>query len=593
MGNLLASFNAGVSGLHSAQNSLNTTSHNLANAQTSGYVRQQTVITDSFYQNSYGVYANRLQVGTGTTIVKTRQIRNTFLDEQYRVQLGREGFYNANLNTGLEIEDLLGELYGEQFSTSIDELWASLQSLSESPGDLVLRQKLVSKATQFVERSQVFQTQLNEYQTSLNTQVQKQVDQINNIVSKIKDLNGEIRKYEANGQSANDYRDKRNLYLDQLGEIIKFDVNEEKDGTISIYSESGFLLDSSNQFFLKTEYIGDQARLLKPVWVSGGDFFNQDSLQYSSDKKTDIGSLRGLMVARGNYAANATDMITRPQAEDYATDEEYQKAMRAFEKDLDKYNDTIGASIVMQTQVQVDTLVHKIVTAVNDALSPLKTVTIQDADGNEKTVRIMDEGNALIGDDENETMGAELFVRRNQERYTKTTVTIVNEDGTTEQKDVYLYNEEDKNDPYSLYTISQLEVNPDVKKNPSMLPTKNNKESGSYGGFAHEQWLKMADAVHETVGALDPNSTTTYNVFKYYNEIVGNVSVKTNIWSGIVENQETTVATIDDSRQDTMGVSTEEELSNLIKYQQCYNASSRYITTVASMLEYLVERLGG
>lgn len=593
MGNLLASFNAGVSGLHSAQNSLNTTSHNLANAQTSGYVRQQTVITDSFYQNSYGVYANRLQVGTGTTIVKTRQIRNTFLDEQYRVQLGREGFYNANLNTGLEIEDLLGELYGEQFSTSIDELWASLQSLSESPGDLVLRQKLVSKATQFVERSQVFQTQLNEYQTSLNTQVQKQVDQINDIVGKIKDLNGEIRKYESNGQSANDYRDKRNLYLDQLGEMIKFDVNEEKDGTISIYSESGFLLDSSNQYFLKTEYISDQERLLKPVWVSGGDFFNQDSLQYSSDKKTDIGSLRGLMVARGNYAANATDMITRPQAEDYATDEEYQKAMRAFEKDLDKYNDTVGASIVMQTQVQVDTLVHKIVTAVNDALSPLKTVTIQDADGNKKTVRIMDEENALIGDDENETMGAELFVRRNQERYTKTTVTIVNENGTTEQKDVYLYNEEDKNDPYSLYTISQLEVNPDVKKNPSMLPTKNNKESGSYGGFAHEQWLKMADAVHETVGALDPNSTTTYNVFKYYNEIVGNVSVKTNIWSGIVENQETTVTTIDDSRQDTMGVSTEEELSNLIKYQQCYNASSRYITTVASMLEYLVERLGG
>lgn len=593
MGNLMASFNAGVSGLHSAQNSLNTTSHNLANAQTSGYVRQQTVITDSFYQNSYGSYANKLQVGTGTAIVRIRQIRNTFLDEQYRVQLGREGFYSANLNTGLEIEDLLGELYGEQFSTSIDELWSSLQSLSESPGDIALRQKLVSKATQFVERSQVFQGQLNDYQTSLNTQVQEQVDKINDLVSKIKDMNLEIRKYEATGQSANDYRDKRNLYLDQLGEMIKFDVNEEKDGTISIYSESGFLLDSSNQFFLKTEYISDTSRLLKPVWATGGDFFNQDSLQYSSDKKTDIGTLRGLMVARGNYAANATDMITRPKAEDYATDAEYQEAMRAFEKDLDKYNDTVGASIVMQTQAQIDTLVHKIVTAVNEALSPLKTVTIQDADGNKKNVRIMDEQNALIGDDDNETMGAELFVRRSQERYTKTTVTIVNEDGSTKQKDVYLYNEEDKDDPYSLYTISQLEVNPDVKRDPSVLPTKNNKESGSYGGFAHEQWLKMADAVHETVGALDPNSATTYNVFKYYNEIVGNVSVKTNIWSGIVENQETTVSTIDDSRQDTMGVSTEEELSNLIKYQQCYNASSRYITTVASMLEYLVERLGG
>lgn len=592
MGNLLASFNAGVSGLHSAQVSLTTTSHNIANAQTTGYVRQQTMLTDSFYQNSYGVYANQIQVGTGTAIVRTRQIRNEFLDDQYRVQVGRESFYYANLSTGLEVEDLLGELYGEQFSTSINELWTALQSLSESPGDIVRRQQLVSKATQFVERSQVFQSQLASYQTSLNTQVQEQVDKVNSLVSEIKTLNGEILKYEASGQSANDYRDKRNLYLDELSEIVKVDINEEKDGTVTIYSESGFLLDSANQYYLKTEYISSSDRLLKPVWAHGGDFFNSGSLQYSSDQKTDIGSLKGLMVARGNHAADFTDMITRPNREDYTNDTDYEVAMRQFEKQLDEYNDTVGASIVMQTQTQIDTLVHKIVTAVNDALSPLKTITIQ-VDGEEKKVRVMDEEKALIGDDENETMGAELFVRRNMERYTLTTVAVVGENGSATQKEVYLYNEEDKSDPYSLYTIDQLEVNPDVKRDPSMLPTKNNKESGSYGGFAHEQWVSMADAVHETVGALDPNSATTYNVFKYYNEIVGNVSVMTNIWAGIVENQETTVSTIDDERQNVMGVSTDEELSNLIKYQQCYNASSRYITTVAEMLEYLVERLGG
>ena len=62
---------------------------------------------------------------------------------------------------------------------------------------------------------------------------------------------------------------------------------------------------------------------------------------------------------------------------------------------------------------------------------------------------------------------------------------------------------------------------------------------------------------------------------------------------GIIDNQNITVNTIDNERQNVMGVSTEEELSNMIKYQQCYNASSRYITTVAQMLEYLIERLGG
>ena len=49
MGNLFASFNTGVSGLHSAQSSLYTTAHNIANATTEGYSRQQVIVTDAFY----------------------------------------------------------------------------------------------------------------------------------------------------------------------------------------------------------------------------------------------------------------------------------------------------------------------------------------------------------------------------------------------------------------------------------------------------------------------------------------------------------------------------------------------------------------
>lgn len=579
MGNLLASFNAGVSGLHSAQTSLNTTAHNLANAQTTGYTRQQTMITDSFYQTSYGAYANKMQIGTGTVIAKTRQIRNTFLDEQYRVQLGRESFYNANLNASLEIEDMLGELYGEQFSTSIDDLWGALQSLSESPGDIVSRDQLVSVATQFVERAQVLQSELNTYQTSLNQEVQQQVDQINDIVANIRELNFQIRKYEADGESANDYRDKRNDYLDQLGSIINFEVNEEVDGTISIYSEGAYLLDSANQYRLTTEYESSTSKLLKPVWESGGDYYIRSTLEYSTEMKTDIGSLRGIMVARGNYAANYTDM----PSEDSPT----------YSQDLEEYNQSIGASVVMQIQTQIDTLVHSIVTSVNDVLSPLKEITIKDANGDTSTIRILDKEKALIGDDEDETMGAELFSRRSVERYTEQMVNVVNEDGSISPQTVLVYNEEDPSDPYSLYTINQLEVNPEVQKDPSKIPTKNNLTSGKYGGFAHEEWLEMADSIHNTVGVLDPNSSTTYNVFGYYTEMVSELGTIGNIWSGIVDNQETTVTTIFNERQDVMGVSTDEELSNLIMYQQCYNASSRYITTVAEMLEYLIERLGG
>lgn len=585
MGNLMASFNAGVSGLHSAQTSLNTTSHNLANAHTPGYTRQQTMVVDSFYQKNYGPYDNLILVGTGTVVSKTRQIRNTFLDEHYRAQLGRENFYEANRSAALEVEDMLGELYGEQFSNSINDLWESLQSLSENPGDIVSREQLVSMASRMVERAQVLQSQLNNYQTSLNDEVKQQVDKINSIVTEVRSLNFLVRKYEANGQPANDYRDKRNEYLDELSTFINFETNEEVDGTVTIYAEGAYLLDSANQYFLTTEYISDSTQLLKPVWATGGDFFTRKSLAYSSEQKTDIGSLRGIMVARGNYAANFTDVPQKPEEGEFATEAEYSAALTKFYEDLETYNDGIGVSVVMQIQTQIDSLVHSLVTSVNNALSPLEEVELQDG----SKIRILDEAKALIGDDENETMGAELFSRRSVERFTKVEVTL--KDGT--KKEVYRYNEEDPSDPYSLYTINQLMVNPVVQKDPSALPTKNNKESGKYGGFAHEEWLEMADAVHETVGVLNPNSSTTYSVFDYYTEMVSELAILGNIWTGIVENQDITVTTIYNERQDVMGVSTDEELSNLIKYQRCFDASSRYITTIDEMLEYIIERLGG
>ena len=144
MGNLMTSFNAGVSGLHSAQASLTVTAHNLANAGTVGYTRQQVIVADSFYQTSYGSHDNALQIGTGTTISLTRQIRNEFLDSQYRVQLGRQQFYEANSKAAMELEDMLGELHGEEFKTSINDLWGAISSLATHADDIVYKVTIAS-----------------------------------------------------------------------------------------------------------------------------------------------------------------------------------------------------------------------------------------------------------------------------------------------------------------------------------------------------------------------------------------------------------------------------------------------------------------
>lgn len=599
MSNLMASFNAGVSGLQSAQASLNTTAHNLANAHTPGYTRQQVLITDSFYQNNMGQHNNLMQVGTGTVIVRTRQIRNTFLDARYRLEFGRQGFYEVNQNTAREIEDMLGELEGESFLNSITDLQRSLKSLAEDPSEIVYKDEMVSMATLFVQRAQEVRKELNLYQTSLNSEVLRQVNAINDLVSKVREMNKQIQKYEIMGESANDYRDKRNEYLDELGYYIDFETNEEKDGTITIYSEGAFLLEPSRQNFLSVEYESPTSRLLKPTWESGGDYFRNKSLAYSSKAGTDVGTLRGLMVARGNYAANYKDTPVKPDEEDFANSRDYEIAMSQYEDEVKKYNEGVGASVVMSVQSQLDMLVHGIVTMINDAFCKDKKLTL--ADGT--TLRVLDEENAWQGDDINSTIGTEIFSRRGVERYKEMTLAdadgnpLMDSDGNPlvgadgKPLTVKVYQEEDPSDPGTLYSIGNLEINPALLKDSSKLPTMYNDKTGAKDGYVIEL-KEVVDSFENDIGTLNPNSLTTYNSLDYYQGIIGELSVRGSVWNGVVSNQETTVTSIDTERQNVMGVSSEEELSDLIKFQRCYDASSRYITTVAEMLEYLIERLG-
>ncbi len=593
MGNLFASFNTGVSGLHSAQSSLYTTAHNLSNATTKGYSRQQAMVTDHYYTTRFGAYGNHIQVGLGSNVAQIRQVRNHFLDAQYRNQEARLGFYEAQYKAVEEMEDLFGELEGEEFLHSFTRLKGALDELAKTPGDIVHRTELVSMASQFVEKASVLQNQLMRYQQNMNQEVQKQVDSINDIVEQVKDYNKLIRKYESTGESANDFRDSRNRLLDQLGEYIVFETVEEIDGTISIYAEGNYLLTANIQNRLATADESETSKLLKPIWQNGDDFFLRGELAYSSEDNTDTGSLKGLLVARGNRTADYTDMPVKPKEEDYLDEKgelleyAYFVATKEYNDQVEDYNTNLEPSIVMKVQSEFDQMIHGIVTMVNDMLCPNKELTL--ADGT--TIQVLDEEKAPFGDDADKTIGTELFVRRSTPRYTEKVVDVLDENGDSKVITVYQYNEEDVSDRYTLYTTDQLEVNGELLRNPSKLPLTANNNSGFVDGYTQDLCQDIVDKWGQEFSRLDPNSMTTYNFNDYYTALVGQFATDGNIWRGIVENQEITVHAVEGERQNVMGVSTDEELSDLIKYQQCYNASSRYITVVDEMIEHLINNL--
>lgn len=615
---LFTSFNAGVSGLQSSQAGLNTTAHNLANTKTQGYTRQQNINKDTYYQTIKTTTNSTLQVGYGTTIATIRQIRNEFLDKEYRKEVSRQTFYEVQYNTATEIEDILGETEGVEFNDVLSDIWQTVQNLSTNPESITNRKLFITQAESFLEKAQNVYSALKSYQVNLNSQIESQVTSINKIADQIAELNTKISAAEASGlENANDYRDARNLLLDQLAEYTNYDYYEDSTGQVNVRINNAPLVDESRSYHMACKNIKNQkydeatgtytdiesSPMYTVVWEKNGYGEVYDiNRAYSQEEETDMGSLLGILTARGKNVGVYTDIVQNPTS-----------------YELENYNNTTGNCLLEKVEAQFDLLIHKIVTAVNDAFAPnvdadLTGVTGTDANGKAMpaltNAKVLDANNCLVGADDDETIGTEVFTRKGQgSRYTVYTVngpvTTTDENGNTitltkenvaadgtKTYSLYVYNEEDADDKNTLYTLQNMEVNSSLKENYSYLPVKGNPATGNYGRYLQTPYETILASWRKEDTALDPNALSKYGADGFYDAMVGNLATQGSVWKSIMENQTKETESIEDKRQQIAGVSTEEEMTSLLMYQHAYNAASRYITTVDAMLQHLIERLG-
>ncbi len=567
----------GVSGLNVSQAALNITSHNLANVDTDGFVRQQAVLTDFGYIKLGDSYVSTMQKGLGANFATVKQVRDTFLDQAYRQEIGREAFYESQYDAVGEVESFFGELEGESFQDTMGDLWTSLQELAKEPDSVVTRASLIQTAVSFLERADNISKQLKDYQVNLNTQIQNQVDRINEIGDELKKLNVQIRQYESTGrEKANDLRDQRNSLLDELGKLANITYKENSNGMINVNLEGASFVTEDTVFKLQTVKMSEDSEMLKPVWVAhgGSDVFNLNT-EASSDYDTDIGSLKGLLTARGYKQANYTDI---PKKEDYESDALYNLA-------VSDYNNRTNSSVIMTVQAEFDQLIHGIVTTINDVLSPNKEVTLVDG----TTIKILDTDKAPVGLDDNSTMGEALFNRKSMDRYSEEQeIQILDETGATVTITARVYNEEDPADTSSLFTLGEIEVNPDVMQNYAYIPLSSNSGSADYDVNTVNELLTKWQ---ETFSTLNPNTLTQNNFDDYYTSFISNLANRGEQLNTISTNQASMVNSINNQRTQVTGVSSDEELTNLIKYQHAYNASARYVNVVSEMLKDVIDKL--
>ena len=564
---LISGLHVGTSGLQTGQNALNATAHNLSNLETKGYVRQQVLLGDRQYNNA-GMSADigPQQYGLGVEFSKIRQVRDYFLDLSYRKESGRGSFYDICYETTNELETLLGELNGAAFQETVDDLWVAIEELQKDPSSSVTQGQLVNVCSQFLDRASAVYNGLADYQDNLNARIKDMVDNINEIGEKICKLNQDILNVDIGPESANDLKDQRNYLMDQLAKYGKYDYSYTADGVVEIRFEGqSFVVRGKGEPFYMGYTRDNATGFYTPVWPWAKDQPVFDcSQEISTAKNSNIGELKSLLLARGDRRANYTDITSS-----------YTDTGVNPPETVDLYNNgTTGKmatanSIVMNAMGELDQLVHQIATDINNILAGEKN---QIDAGNKPTYA------------NKEDCPLELFVRLGTDRY-------------VESGGVYEYVPEDTSgspaDVSSMYTISNMRINGDLLKQPTLLGYPDSGFLTPDKRVDQDKADALADAFSKASLVLNPNVTKLSNYKDYYSDMLSLVSNSGNIYKSFSDAQALTVDSLDDSRQQIMGVNSSEELSNMIKFQNAYNASSRFINAVSEMLEHLITRLGG
>lgn len=582
----MTSIYVGVSGLTASQIALNTTTHNLANVYTEGYTRQLAFSSEGNYNTHKWTPNGKLQVGIGTNASSTSRVRDILLDLRYRKEIGRQGFYDAQYEVVNEIENIFGEIEGVQFQDSLEELWSAITEVAKAPDSMVYRAELVMNAETFIDRAKNIYQETIDYQKNLDSKIESLVYEINGYADQIYDLNKKIIAYEAGPEAANDYRDQRDLLLDKLSELVNVSYSEESNGFINVMAEGVPFVTGGGVFHIETAQLNasDGSTYLSCVWPQLGDkqmFYLNEPV--TTANKNDIGTLKGFLLARGAFVGDYTELEkTKPENYDLTTE-----AGRAEYKDaVDYYNYNINNCEVLKVQTLFDNLIHGIVTTINDIMSPTTTTvpdgvtSYTDADGNvynATEVKILDT-NTSTGND-GKMPPQELFSREGTPRY----IEVTGDDGKT----YYMFNEKNVFGTDSLYTISNISINSAVQEDYTKLPFRTLE-----GDNDMAKTQAMVEIWNKTFSNLDPNNMTQLNFKEYYNEIVYAMGNDGDLYDSISQSQNDAVIEVEDARTQVTGVSSEEELSNMIRFQSAYNASSRYVTAVAEMLEYLIMKLG-
>ena len=613
MPNTFFGLTIGTTGLYGANVGINTTAHNITNAETEGYTRQvvNTRADSALKANSsYGM------IGTGVAITSISQIRDNYYDEKFRTNNAIAGYYGAQDYYMKSIEGYFNEIQLEGFNSNYNLFCDALQELSKDPSSLAVRTQATSYAQNLCDYINALNTSMEQLQESANFEVKTMCDQLNSYAIQIAGLTKQINTLEVTGTIANDLRDQRNLLIDELSGIVDITVTEkvlsvEETGATEYTVRIGdsVLVDTYNYNSLKVvpraEKINqsDIDGLYEIEWNSGQRFDglhagarmqamfevrDGNSEQYFYGAGTASAGSKTITVK--DTSVNSIDKLHIPDTGTIIiADKEYiyngfkatwtvdddDNPVLEYEFDLDKaviknYDDAdvrIGQSIAFKGLTYYMTQLDEFTRTFSRRFNELHT-SGQDFDGNQ---------------------GLDFFnskkVSTGENYVFKYTEDEQNEDLAVSSKTgAYAVDDEDANyGSYYFMTAKGFSVTKEVYNDPHKLVTATDITNGVEKNDLVMKYIDLRD---------DKDMFLQGTPAGFLQALIAELGVDSHKAQNFSKNQDDIVAAIENQRLSVSGVDMDEEAMNLVRYQNSYNLAAKVIATMNELYDRLINYMG-
>jgi flagellar hook-associated protein 1 FlgK len=227
-------------GLLAHQEAIDTTSHNIANANTEGYSRQEAVLgATGALEIAAGEFSigGTGHLGTGVSVQSFTRMRDAFLDLQYRAQNMQVGDQQTRSSQLDQVELSLAEPSDNGIAAQLGKFWSGWSDLSNSPDDVAARQSLIDQGKNLAATFGTVDTQLTTVKsqaTAEYTSLTGASGDVQAIATELSTLNGAIKQFVSNGDTPNDLMDRRDLLLDKLSNLAQVRVTDLGNGSMQV-----------------------------------------------------------------------------------------------------------------------------------------------------------------------------------------------------------------------------------------------------------------------------------------------------------------------------------------------------------------------